>query len=75
MAENQVRFDVTGAGLIQAVDNGNPATAEPFQAKERKAFNGLALLIVRSKQGTPGQISVKATADNLAETKAALTAR
>ena len=53
-ADNLVRFNVTGAGTIAAVDNGNAATVEPFHADRRKAFNGLALLIVRSKQGQPG---------------------
>ncbi|PYV75015.1 MAG: glycoside hydrolase family 2, partial [Acidobacteria bacterium] len=29
-ADNTVHFDVTGAGEIKAVDNGNAATTEPF---------------------------------------------
>jgi beta-galactosidase len=47
------------------VDNGNPATFEPFQADHRKAFNGLALLIVRSSRGQPGEIAIDATAEGL----------
>ena len=39
---------------IEAVDNGNAASVEPFQADRRKAFNGLALLIVRSRAGEAG---------------------
>src|SRR5579871_1341587 len=65
MADNQVAFDVTGAGEIAAVDNGNAATEEPFQARERKAFNGLALLIVRSK-AVAGTIHISATSSGLA---------
>ncbi|HZP18397.1 MAG TPA: beta-galactosidase GalB, partial [Terriglobales bacterium] len=47
MADNLLHFKVTGAGKIEAVDNGNAATVEPFQADQRSAFSGLALLIVR----------------------------
>ena len=74
MADNLVRFDVTGAGTIQAVDNGNAATDEPFHASQRKAFSGLALLIVRSKQGPAGRIRVTATGDKLTAATAEITA-
>ena len=53
-ADNLVRFDVEGAGRREAVDNGDPATLEPFQADQRHAFGGLALLIVRSAKGRIG---------------------
>ena len=53
LADNLVQFSVTGAGAIAAVDNGNAATVEPFQADHRKAFSGMALLIVRSQPGKP----------------------
>ena len=68
MADNLVHFEVRGAGEIAAVDNGNPATVEPFQADHRKAFNGLALLIVRS-QDQPGPIEIVATSDGLSPAK------
>jgi len=38
----------TPAGEIVATDNGDPTSFESFQAPERKAFNGLALVIVRA---------------------------
>src|SRR5579885_465519 len=62
LAGNLVRFHVEGAGRIAAVDNGNAATIEPFQAHQRKAFNGLCLLIVRSSRGRPGTVRVSAAA-------------
>ncbi len=74
-ADNLVHFQVTGAGHIEAVDNGNAATVEPFQADHRKAFNGLALLIVRSSPGQSGKIEVKATSEGLAQATAEITAR
>ena len=65
LADSLVKFSVTGAGKIEAVDNGNAATVEPFHANQRKAFAGLALLIVRSKEGQAGAIHVNATSDGL----------
>jgi beta-galactosidase len=73
LADNLVRFQVTGAGRREAVDNGNAATVELFQADERKAFNGLALLIVRSKAGQPGRIQVTATSEGLPAATTAVT--
>jgi beta-galactosidase len=65
LADNLVRFKVDGAGRIAAVDNGNAATAEPFQSDRRKAFSGMALLIVRSYTGREGEIQVQATSEGL----------
>jgi len=65
LADNLVRFSVAGVGRLAAVDNGNPATLEPFQASQRAAFNGLCLLIVRSKREESGQIQITATSDGL----------
>jgi beta-galactosidase len=64
-ADNLVKFDVTGAGTIRAVDNGNAATVEPFHADHRKAFSGMALLIVSSQKGQPGRIHVTASSEGL----------
>jgi beta-galactosidase len=64
-AENLIQFGVKGAGRIAAVDNGDSATVEPFQADHRKAFAGLALLIVRSERGQGGPIRITATSDGL----------
>ena len=61
-ADNLIHFDVRGAGEIAGVDNGNAATTEPFHADHRKAFNGMALLILRSHV-EPGKIHVVATGD------------
>jgi beta-galactosidase len=69
MADNLVHFTVTGAGEIAAVDNGNAATLEPFHADHRTAFNGLALLIVRSRPQA-GRIHVIATSSGLAKVEA-----
>lgn len=65
-ADNMVRFAVTGPGATAAVDNGNAASDEPFQADHHTAFNGLALVIVRSKNGAAGRVHVTAVAEGLA---------
>lgn len=65
MADNLVHFKLSGPGTIAAVDNGNAATFEPFQADYRKAFSGLALLIVRSEEGKPGAIRIEASSEGL----------
>jgi beta-galactosidase len=66
-ADNLVHFAVTGSGVIAAVDNGNAATVEPFHADQRRAFNGLALLIMRSRPGQTGEAQISATSDGLAQ--------
>jgi beta-galactosidase len=66
LADNQVRFTVSAAGHIAAVDNGNAASTESFRAPVRQAFNGLALLVVGSESGRAGPIEISASADGLA---------
>ncbi len=64
-SNNRIRFTVEGPGEIVATDNGDATSHEPFQQNERKAFNGLCLVIVRAKPGEPGKIKLEAEADGL----------
>ncbi len=64
-AENLVHFRVSGVGKIEAVDNGNAASTEPFQADHRKAFSGMALLIVRPSATESGRIDITAESEGL----------
>ena len=73
LAANLVQFKVDGAGKIEATDNGNAASVEPFQSDKHTAFNGLALLIVRGRAGQPGRIQVTATSEGLPPATTALT--
>ena len=75
LADNLVKFKLDGPGTIAGVDNGNPATIEPFQADYRKAFNGLALVIVRSESGKPGRVRITATSDGLKAGEATVVTR
>jgi beta-galactosidase len=65
-AKNPVTFEVSGPAEIAATDNGDPTDFTAFASPRRKAFNGLALVIVRSKQGEPGTITLRASAEGLA---------
>jgi len=67
-SKNHIQFQIEGPGEIVATDNGDATSFESFQAPERNAFNGLALVIVRAKPGQPGTIKLKAQADGLTET-------
>ena len=64
LADNLVEFEISGAGKLIAVDNGNAATTESFQASYRKAFNGMCLAILKSEK-TGGKISLKAKSKSL----------
>jgi len=64
-SNNQVGFSISGPGEIIAVDNGDPTSHESFQASQRKAFNGLCLVVVRSKRGESGTIRLSANSEGL----------
>jgi beta-galactosidase len=63
-ADNLVNFDVEGEGRLIGVDNGDPASHEPFQTMQRKAFNGLCLAIVQAGKRA-GTVRVTARAEGL----------
>jgi beta-galactosidase len=66
LAENLIKFKIDGPAEIAGVDNGNPLSYEPFQADYRKLFFGKAMLILRTRQGTTGDIKIIAESDGLA---------
>jgi beta-galactosidase len=63
-ADNLVRFQVTGAGEIAGVGNGDPSCHQPNIADYRNAFNGKCLLIIRAGEH-PGHIRIRAMSDGL----------
>lgn len=63
-ADNLVQFKVEGTGFIAGVDNGFQASLEPFKANYRKAFHGLCLAIIQSKEKA-GTIKLTATSMGL----------
>lgn len=73
-AENEVLFEVNGAGYNAGVDNGSPISLEPFKSDRRKAFYGKAMLIVQSN-GDNGEIQVSAKSSGLKDGNTVLTAK
>lgn len=63
-ADNLFRFAVEGPGSIIGVGNANPVSTESFQQPQRKAWQGRALVIVKSGK-RPGRIILRATAQGL----------
>ena len=59
---------------IVDVDNGDPASHEPFQANHRRAFNSLCLAIIQAAT-TPGAIQVTANAPGMTAASIVVQAR
>jgi beta-galactosidase len=64
-ASNLVPFSAQGPDEIIATDNGNPISFESFQAPERKAFNGRTVVIIRSRAGQSGMLTLRAESDGI----------
>ena len=55
-SKNHLKFSVTGSAEIIATDNGDATSLLPFQLSERDAYNGLALVILRSQYMKQGKV-------------------
>lgn len=62
-ANNRIAFDVSGAGKLIGVGNGDPNCLESDKEPRRSLFNGLAQVIVQSHK-QPGSIIVQANSDD-----------
>ena len=63
-ASDLIAFKVSGPGVIAAVDSGNNASHEPFQASERKAYQGRCFAMIKAS-GAKGRITLTASAPGL----------
>jgi beta-galactosidase len=72
-ADNDITFSVTGPAEIVATDNGHAADLVSFASHERKAFKGMALVIVRAKKA--GSFTVTATSNGLTAAKVVVNAK
>ena len=68
-----IQFGLSGPAVLDGVDNGQQENAQSYRLSSVPAFNGRALVILRSA-GTPGRITVSAASAGLAGAKAGLTA-
>ena len=74
-SDNLVSFEIDGPGRIVAVGNGDATSHEPFQAQQRKAYNGLCQVIVAGKPGQPGVVTLKASSARLASASLSVTGK
>jgi beta-galactosidase len=71
-SKNLIQFEIQGPGEIVATDNGDPTDFTVFSSSARKAFNGLAMVIVKAKRGQAGKITITAKSQGLKEATTAI---
>lgn len=72
-ANDLISFAISGPGMIAAVDNGDNASHELFQADERRAFRGECVAFVKAAAAS-GKITLTATAPGLKDGTISFTA-
>ena len=72
--ENEVDLAITGPGVIAALGTGDTKYAEPYQADQRRLFNGRALVVIRST-GDQGVITLKVRSIGMDETSVNINAQ
>jgi beta-galactosidase len=65
-ANDLVTFKVEGTGVIAAVDDGSISSHDPFQASGRRAYQGRCLVVLKAT-GDSGKITLRASAQGLAD--------
>lgn len=63
-ANDLVQFEISGAGRLLGVGNGDPSSHESDKAPLRSLFNGLAMVLVQAGDA-PGKVTIAARADGL----------
>jgi len=63
-ATDKIKFSADGAGFIAAVDNADLSNSDSYLSKERWAYKGKCIAIIKANAGT-GTIKIAATADGL----------
>jgi beta-galactosidase len=63
-ADNPITFDLTGPGVIAAVDSADNSSREPFQGLQRRAFRGECAAMIKAASGA-GEIRLTASAPGL----------
>jgi beta-galactosidase len=64
VAKNNIRFELTGKGVIRGVANGDPANIQSLSGNEMQAFNGQCLVIIAGGD-QQGLIKIKAGSGSL----------
>ncbi|HEY2588201.1 MAG TPA: glycoside hydrolase family 2 TIM barrel-domain containing protein [Tepidisphaeraceae bacterium] len=63
-AHDEISFAIEGPGVIAAVDSADGASHEPFQASQRRAYQGRCVALLKAT-AAPGPITLTATAPDL----------
>ncbi len=58
LADDELTFEVTGAGIFKAACNGDATSLEPFTQPQMKLFSGKLVVVVQSKKQV-GDITLK----------------
>ena len=58
LADDEMTFEVSGAGTFKAACNGDATSLEPFTQSQMKLFSGKLVVIVQSK-AQKGNITLK----------------
>jgi beta-galactosidase len=62
-ANNEVTFQISGPGVVAAVDNADNASHEAFQRSSRQAYQGSCIAVIRATAA--GRITVNASSAGL----------
>ena len=64
-ATNLISFQISGPGVIAAVDSADNSSHEPFQAAERRAYQGQCFALIKATAAS-GAIEIAASSPGLA---------
>lgn len=65
-ANNRVRVQVTGSGVLAGLDNGDSTDTDQYFTESKRLFNGKLLAVVRSDGGA-GAIEISVTSEGMKE--------
>jgi len=65
-ADHLINFNTNGPGIIASVDNGNRMSHELYKVKQRQAYQGECIAIIKSSD-SKGKITVTASSQGLGE--------
>jgi beta-galactosidase len=74
-ANNKIKIEIKGNGELAGTDNGDPNNFIPFPSHDNDAFSGMMLVIVRSKPGVTGSITVTAKSPRLKDASVVIKSR
>jgi len=71
-ADNLIAFKTEGTGFVAAVDSADSNSHEPYQASQRRAYQGRCLALIKAN-AVRGRIMLTATSPNLTSASLLLT--